>query len=399
MTIMATDKRHKILNAPNLRFPGFSGEWKESLLQDVATLSKGAGISKDQLSKEGNPCILYGELYTKYNSEVITEIYSRTNVDLKNLVLSKKNDVITPSSGETAIDISTARCVPFDNIFLGGDLNIIRLNGHDGRFLSYQLNGVRRLDIAKVAQGVSVVHLYGENLRRLKVRFPRKEEQEKIAAFMTVIDARIQTQIGAIEDYKKLKGYLIDELIEQRGRTMKIGDVIAQRTERNRKNDDYTVLSVNNQKGFIAQSEQFEEREVASEDKSNYKIVRRDDFAYNPARINVGSIARLSNYDCGIVSPMYICFHSDERVLPEFLGYFFESRYFATEVDKRLEGSVRLCLSYDGLCDISIQIPNVENQQAIIQKLDAVSQKIALEEQCLDLFKQQKAYLLKNMFV
>ena len=396
---MATDKTHKIPNAPNLRFPEFSGEWKESLLQDVATLSKGAGISKEQLSKEGNPCILYGELYTKYNSEVITEIYSRTNVDLKNLVLSKKNDVIIPSSGETAIDISTARCVPFDNIFLGGDLNIIRLNGHDGRFLSYQLNGVRRLDVAKVAQGVSVVHLYGESLRRLKVRFPRKEEQEKIAAFMTVVDERIQTQIGAIEDYKRLKGYLIDKLIKQQDCTMKIGDVIAQKSERNRKGDDYTVLSVSNQKGFLAQSEQFEEREVASEDKSSYKIVRRDDFAYNPARINVGSIARLINYDCGIVSPMYICFHADKCVLPEFLGYFFESRCFATEVDKRLEGSVRLCLSYDGLCDIPIQIPDVEKQRAIIQKLDAVSQKIVLEEQCLDLFKQQKDYLLKNMFV
>ena len=264
------------------------------------------------------------------------------------------------------------------------------------KFLQYLFE---RMDLGRYSDQSAQPGLAVNKLLKLKARIPHLNEQIKIADFFALLDSRITTQIGAIEDYKKQKGYLIDELIEQRGRTMKIGDVIAQRTERNRKNDDYTVLSVNNQKGFIAQSEQFEEREVASEDKSNYKIVRRDDFAYNPARINVGSIARLSNYDCGIVSPMYICFHSDERVLPEFLGYFFESRYFATEVDKRLEGSVRLCLSYDGLCDISIQIPNVENQQAIIQKLDAVSQKIALEEQCLDLFKQQKTYLLKNMFV
>ena len=232
-----------------------------------------------------------------------------------------------------------------------------------------------------------------------RFRIPSKAEQNKIAQVFSLIDDRIQTQIGAIEDYKRLKGYLIDKLIKQQDCTMKIGDVIAQKSERNRKGNDYTVLSVSNQKGFVAQSEQFEEREVASEDKSSYKIVRRDDFAYNPARINVGSIARLINYDCGIVSPMYICFHADKCVLPEFLGYFFESRCFATEVDKRLEGSVRLCLSYDGLCDIPIQIPDVEKQRAIIQKLDAVSQKIVLEEQCLDLFKQQKDYLLKNMFV
>ena len=255
------------------------------------------------------------------------------------------------------------------------------------------------INIEQYATGSGVPTLNRNDVHRHTVFVPSVDEQKKIAEFLSIVDERIATQIGAIEDYKRLKGYLIDKLIEQQDCTKKIGYVIAQRAERNRNRDDHTVLSVSNQKGFIAQSEQFEEREVASEDKSNYKVVRRNDFAYNPARINVGSIARLTNYDCGIVSPMYTCFHTYETVLPEFLDYFFESRYFAVEVDKRLEGSVRLCLSYDGLCDIPIQIPNVEKQQAIIQKLDAISQKIALEEQCLDLFKQQKTYLLKNMFV
>ena len=195
----------KLLNVPNLRFPEFEGEWEECLLKDVAEISKGTGISKDQLSETGHPCILYGELYTKYKSEVISEVLSRTNIENSNLVQSKSNDVIIPSSGETAIDISTARCVPFSNILLGGDLNIIRLKEHDGRFLSYQLNGVRKLEIAKIAQGVSVVHLYGESLKRLKIKLPSIQEQNKISSLLNLIDERIATQNRIIEDLKQFR--------------------------------------------------------------------------------------------------------------------------------------------------------------------------------------------------
>ena len=375
---MAIDKTHKIPNAPNLRFPEFEREWGSYTLGEICSeFQSGKNIKADSIMSEGSIPVYGGNGLRGYtdswNHQGEYVLIGRQGALCGNVKYVSGDTYIT----EHAIAVKASE-------------------SNNTKFLQYLFE---RMDLGRYSDQSAQPGLAVNKLLKLKARIPHLNEQIKIADFFALLDSRITTQIGAIEDYKKLKGYLIDELIEQRGRTMKIGDVIAQRTERNRKNDDYTVLSVNNQKGFIAQSEQFEEREVASEDKSNYKIVRRDDFAYNPARINVGSIARLSNYDCGIVSPMYICFHSDERVLPEFLGYFFESRYFATEVDKRLEGSVRLCLSYDGLCDISIQIPNVENQQAIIQKLDAVSQKIALEEQCLDLFKQQKAYLLKNMFV
>ena len=109
---------------------------------------------------------MYGELYTKYKSETIKEVISKTNIDNTKLVKSKANDVIIPCSGETAEEIATARCVLKDDVLLGGDLNIIRLHVYDGSFMSYQLNGKRKYDIAKVAQGVSVVHLYGEHLKK-----------------------------------------------------------------------------------------------------------------------------------------------------------------------------------------------------------------------------------------
>ena len=201
---MATNNNNKTLNVPHLRFPEFSGEWKETKLGKIAEITKGSGISKDQLSEHGSSCILYGELYTKYKSEIINEVYSRTELDSSLLVKSKANDVIIPCSGETAIDISTARCVPFNNILLGGDLNIIRLKNNDGGFFAYQLNGTRKKDIARVAQGVSVVHLYGENLKHIRVYHPAIEEQKKITRLLSLIDERIATQNKIIEKYESL---------------------------------------------------------------------------------------------------------------------------------------------------------------------------------------------------
>ena len=187
-----------------MRFPEFSGEWKEEQLDSIATLSKGIGISKEQLSEDGEPCILYGELYTKYKSEIIKHVESKTDIDSSKLKRSKANDVIIPCSGETTVDIATARCVPFDNILLGGDLNVISLHKYDGAFMSYQLNGKRKYDIARVAQGVSVVHLYGEHLKAIKTYNPSLPEQQKIAELLSLIDERIATQNKIIKKYESL---------------------------------------------------------------------------------------------------------------------------------------------------------------------------------------------------
>lgn len=360
---------------------------------------KGNGISKEQLSDSGAPCILYGELYTKYKSEVISEVVSKTNIDTKGLVRSKANDVIIPCSGETAEDIATAHCVPYDNILLGGDLNIIRLHDIDGSFMSYQLNGQRKYDIAKVAQGVSVVHLYGEHLKGVKTYVPCTDEQKKIAKLLSLLDDRIATQNKVIEDLKKLKCAIVETQYNGKGQKCRIGDIIEQTSLRNKSNLVKTVLSINNKLGFINQDEQFEDRTVASEDTSNYKIVKKDDFAYNPARINVGSIARLKTFDKGIVSPMYICFKLTDCIVPEYLESYFATNHFFKEMQKRLEGSVRLCLSFESLCNIPIIIPRVEEQAETGKRIDLLESKIETECNILSQFEKQKQYLLRQMFI
>lgn len=180
-------------------------DWEEKQLGEVASFTKGKGISKDDVARDGQiECIRYGELYTVY-SEIISDVWSATNVNSSELVLSKKNDVIIPSSGETHIDLATASCVHKDGVALGGDINIIRTK-QNGIYLAYYLNNAKKHDIARLAQGSSVIHLYSTHLKSLKLSLPSVEEQKQIASFLSNIDKKIesiQTQLSQTQTFKK----------------------------------------------------------------------------------------------------------------------------------------------------------------------------------------------------
>ena len=201
-------------NTPKLRFPEFldDGEWEEKKLENIADFFKGKNISKADIHEEGiTPCIRYGELYTHYQ-EVIDKIFSKTNLPTSNLFLSCKNDVIIPSSGETKIDIATASCVSHDGIALGGDINIIR-SEQNGIFISYYLNSAKKMDIAKIAQGDTVVHLYSSQLKKLDILLPpTQEEQQKIANFLSSIDELITASTKKVETLKEHKKALMQQL-------------------------------------------------------------------------------------------------------------------------------------------------------------------------------------------
>jgi type I restriction enzyme S subunit len=194
-----------------VRFSGFSEEWKEVKLGEIGKFYKGKGISKENLSEKGTPCIRYAELYTTYN-EKIDNVISKTNVDIKELFLSKSNDIIIPASVETAIDIATASCVLRDNIALSGDLNVIRTK-ENGIFLSYYLNIIAKHRIASIAQGVSVVHLYPSQLENLLLSLPSLLEQQKIAEVLSLSDDEIKLLKNKLDELKLQKKALMQKLL------------------------------------------------------------------------------------------------------------------------------------------------------------------------------------------
>ncbi len=206
-----TGKKEMLI--PKRRFPEFRNGpgWDQSELGAKASLLKGKGISKSDIDPNGHqPCIRYGELYTHYK-EVIDSVISKTKLSANELFLSKANDVIIPSSGETKLDIATASCVLLDNVALGGDLNVIR-SILCGTFLSYYLNGPQKYDIAKVAQGDTVVHLYPSQLEKLEIAFPSSAEQEKIAECLSSLDELIGAERQKLDALKAHKNGLMQQL-------------------------------------------------------------------------------------------------------------------------------------------------------------------------------------------
>ena len=408
-------------DVPHLRFPEFSGEWEETTLGKISEITKGSGISKDQLSEQGSPCILYGELYTKYKSEIINEIYSRTELDSSSLVKSKASDVIIPCSGETAIDISTARCVPYNNILLGGDLNIIRLNYDDGGFFAYQLNGARKKDIARVAQGVSVVHLYGENLKRIRVYHPALEEQKKITHLLSLVDERIATQNKIIEDLKKLKSAIIEKVFcppnqkqpvcrikgfEQPLTTYKMSAFCSRIATKNKDAKCSLVLTIAAQYGLVNQ-DSFFNKSVASENLTGYYLLHKGEFAYNrsySAGYDWGTVKRLNDCDEGVLSTLYICFKINETIVDsDFLTYYFES----TKWHKGLSDIADEGARNHGLLNVSItdyfntkhRFPSMAEQKVIAKMLNAITER---EKEAIVLgecYRKQKQFLLRQMFI
>ena len=180
-------------------------------LGDLGTFIKGAPLSKADISNEGNPFILYGELYTTY-SEVTHSVKRKTNKIVEQQFYSKIGDVIMPTSGETPEDIATASCIMLPDVILAGDLLIYRTEQIDGRFVSYAIKNKVNKQISSVAQGKSVVHVRAEELAKICVTFPVLDEQKKILDFLELLDARIKTQQSLIETLKKYKRGLISRL-------------------------------------------------------------------------------------------------------------------------------------------------------------------------------------------
>ena len=199
-----------ILKCPEIRFKNDDGNnypnWEDKKLDNVFKFYKGKGISKIELSEEGIPCIIYGELYTKYR-EVIGVVKSKTNIKKELLFMSEIGDILIPSSGETQKDIATASTVMEKNVALGGDINILRSKETiNSPYVSYYLKHIKNIEISKLSQGNSVVHLYSKQLSNLKIEIPHLEEQQKIGDFFMLLDKRIEQQeqkIALLKDYKK----------------------------------------------------------------------------------------------------------------------------------------------------------------------------------------------------
>ncbi|EXM37532.1 restriction endonuclease subunit S [Ruminococcus albus SY3] len=197
---------------PEIRFAGFTDAWEQRELRTAATFSKGSGYSKNDLKENGTPIILYGRLYTKYET-VISEV--DTFVDVQpNSVFSTGHEVVVPASGETAEDISRASFVAKSGILLGGDLNIITPAEYiNPVFLALTIsNGNQQKELSKRAQGKSVVHIHNSDLENVVLLYPSYEEQEKIGAYFSKLDSLITLHQRKLEKLQQIKKSLLEKM-------------------------------------------------------------------------------------------------------------------------------------------------------------------------------------------
>ena len=197
-----------------VRFSGFSDEWEEVRIDKLFDFKKGQELSKEKLEKNGIfECILYGELYTTY-SEVISEIKSKTNI--KEGIKSKIDDILIPASTTTsAIDLAIASTIQKDNVLIGGDINILRkkTNNINGEFISKYLTHIKKMEIAKYAQGITIIHLYSKDFKHLKIQLPSLPEQQKIAEVLSLADDEINLLKNELEELKLQKKALMQKLL------------------------------------------------------------------------------------------------------------------------------------------------------------------------------------------
>lgn len=198
---------------PKIRFKGFEEEWKKVKLGEIANFSKGNGYSKNDLQEFGHPIILYGRLYTKYQT-LISEVDTYANLKCGS-VLSEGNEVIMPASGETPEDIARASAVQAANIILGGDLNIMRFNlaKYSTSYIALAITYTKtHYELSKVAQGKSVVHLQNIGIGKAEIMLPSFNEQRAIASYFTALDRRITLQTQRLEKLKQIKAACLDKM-------------------------------------------------------------------------------------------------------------------------------------------------------------------------------------------
>ena len=188
-----------------------NASWTTAKMGELGYFIKGAPLSKADISEDGTPFILYGELYTTYN-EVVTSVKRRTQAQIDETFLSRVGDVVIPTSGETPEEISTASCVMLPDVILAGDLNIFRGDKVDGRIMSYLLNHVVNGKIARIAQGKSVVHIQASELCKLTLTYPDKNTQNTIIGFLSLLDDKIMNEENLLAFLSVLKEGLLQQL-------------------------------------------------------------------------------------------------------------------------------------------------------------------------------------------
>ena len=387
-------------NSPSIRFPEFTGEWKYFSINDVCSEFKsGKNIKADLISSNGNFPVYGGNGLRGYTS-------------------SYNHDGLYVLIGRQGALCGNVRSV-FGKIYITEHAIAVAGNEKsDTNFLHYLF---LKMNLGQYSDQSAQPGLAVNKLLKLKVLLPSISEQIKIAKLLSLLDERIAVQNRLIEDLKKLRCAIIENVfcspnhnesaLRFKGNTdplstYRMEDFCSRITRKNKDNQCSLVLTIAAQYGLVDQ-ESFFNKTVASENLAGYYLLHKGEFAYNrsySAGYDWGAVKRLEKYPEGVLSTLYICFKIDESAVDsDYLAYYFES----TKWHKGLSDIAGEGARNHGLLNVSVndyfntrhRFHCMREQKIIASMLNVISQKENDEIALYDNYQKQKQYLLRKMFI
>ena len=391
---MSDTQKNKKPNVPNLRFPGFSGEWKVSTLKEECIVNpKTEGLEKE---------FLYIDLESVAKGRLVKQnIISRNDAPSRAQRVLSKWDII----------YQCVRPYQLNNYIIRDESTIQRVAStgyaqirtkHNPDFI-YQLLHTKGFtdQVINRCTGTNYPAINSTDLSGIEINFPSIHEQAKIGKLLTLIDQRIAIQSKVIEDLKKLKtaiGERIFKLVQ--GKQISLGDILNERNEKSIKNNQYEVLS-STVTGIYSQREYFN-KDIASANNSGYKIVHQGDIVMSPQNLWMGNINYNDRFERGIVSPSYKVFSIRKAFDERYVAFLVKTKKALWEyslVSEQGASIVRRNLNYESFLEISFQIPSYNEQKEVGEMIAAVNSKLLLEQKLLLSLSRQKSYFLSNIFI
>ncbi|KEQ36245.1 type I restriction modification DNA specificity domain protein [Streptococcus mitis] len=407
-------KKEKI---PIVRFRAFSEPWVQNQLSEVAEFSKGRGYSKKDIQTQGTPIILYGRLYTKYES-VISNIDTYANME-KNSVISEGGEVIIPASGESSAEISRASCVTDGGVILGGDLNIVKPHENlDSSFIAITLsNGSQQRELSKRAQGKSVVHLHNSDLKAVKLFYPSYEEQSAIGSLFRTLDDLLSSYKDNLANYQSLKATMLSKMFPKAGQTVPeirldgfegewekyyLGDIFEQVSNYIEPSVENELWSLTIEKGLTPKTDRYK-RDFLVKKNDKFKKVDVNEFVYNPMNLTLGALDLNDNEVTISVSGYYVVMKNRdiEKFDNDFLKILLKTTYAIYQYKQFATGTLieKQRVQFPTFSEIPFYLPPITEQCAIGAYFSNLDNLINSYQEKISQLETLKKKLLQDMFI
>ena len=387
------------MNAPKLRFKEFNDEWSEYILNEESDVRDGTHDSPKYIDN-GFPLVTSKNLnddgtldlenvnYLK--QEDFDKINQRSKVDIGDILFGMIGTIGKPvrvSRDDFAIK----------NVALIKEKGIIKND-----YLIHYLHSNNIIkQFASNMDGGTQKFISLDKIRKLKIKMPKRQEQEKIAKMLDLIDKKIELQTKKIEDLKLFKKGVID-YISKKIETEKIPlkNILVEQNYKTTKNNEYEILS-STAKGIYLQKDYFN-KQAASDNNIGYKILKKNQLVLSPQNLWMGNININKEYNIGIVSPSYKVFNINDNIDINFFNYWIKSAKALYEYKISSEQGasiVRRNLNMDLFYEIVADIPKGKWQNEIGKIIKLLDLKVQYNESSLQKLLDLKKGLMQNMFV